>query len=322
MIYITYPSAPDYWLNGTSQRYPGQQFIRIDFTEAPEEDPAAVLAPVHLPEPVSVAVADRSHQWTNKHIAYRVLPKHLPGKSFVLIGRSIAVMSPECCFLAAATHLPFERLVEFGNRLCAKYVYDGTQPYGQRSRNPITAPEMIRAYLDSAPPWCLGRAAAISAARYIQAGSNSPMEDKLAAYLSLSIARGGCGVKQGELNGRITLSEEALRYNGNHICLVDILWESDKTALEYDSSMSHGNEYQRQLDCQRQTMLNQSGYKVVRLTAEDIRDFDRLDNAVMLLRDNLKMKKRTQELQKYSAARKQVWHNLFRTADSFFKTVE
>ena len=315
MIYINSQSAVEYWFNGTRRNFPEQPFNRVDIKK--EYADSDFLDRVNLPEPVNLMIGSANNRTPNDRIRYSVKPAHLPAKSFIKVTDGVCVACPELCFLQAANYLDLAYLVEFGNYLCGCYVYDGHDMYLQRSREPITNVKRIEKFLDSAAN-VRGVKPARRALKYVRDGSGSPMESRILAFFFIRVADGGLGLKPGTANGKVKLSENASRLVNTKYLRVDILWESDKFAFEYDSTMGHENEMQRRYDCNRQSALNQSGYSVMRATRDNFSSFQRIENMADSIRKGIGTEKKDGRLEKYRDKRYKLMCHLFREEHSFF----
>ena len=99
--------------------------------------------------------------------------------------------------------------------------------------------------------------------RYILPHAESPAEINLAIKLFLPMRYGGLGMKGGELNPCIALSEKAQSIVGKSYCRADILFPDSKLDIEYDSRMWHHTQTQHLEDMKRRLALKADGYDIV-----------------------------------------------------------
>ena len=121
--------------------------------------------------------------------------------------------------------------------------------------------------------------------RYVPEGGASPMESIVALLLSLPTSLGGYGLPVPRMNASLSVPQ-TLRHVGHRAHVMpDLLWESSKVFLEYDSDMHHVGADRIASDARRRDALLGMGYSVVTRTRtqyNDVREFDQL--AKMLAR--------------------------------------
>ena len=195
------------------------------------------------------------------------------------------------------------------NDLCAIYVKDETEEYRQRRRDPVTTVESICSFMNKASG-INGLKKARRAIQYVLDRSNSPMESKLAALAVLPLHYGGYGLSKPFLNHFVRLNKEAEEFLGQSQLCCDMVWLAKKVILEYDSNLSHLEIHQHFKDKKRSTALTISGYKVISITAEQLRDFHSVDNMFMQLRHVLNMRTHKDRIDKFAELRWNVVHGL------------
>ena len=250
------------------------------------------------------------------------LPKHIPKNSFVKLGEgmlpedlqdlgiNIYVASPEYCFLAAASELTIPQLVELGCNLCANYAIDSKNAQSQSFRAPISKAAIIKNFISEAEN-NKGLYKARKAAKYICDGSNSPMESRLAVVSILPFFLGGLNMHKPDLNKEIDLSLEGAAVLGRKTCKCDIVWEEQKLIIEYDSNKVHLTAEQHAYDKKKATALMLSGYKVISITYEDIKNVTKIENMLKLIRKELNMKNRKGTIEEYKDIRRKTIMELF-----------
>ena len=303
-IIIVYPTALEFWLEekGFSSSY---EKIFPFSAEISRHNVKKVLEKIRFTKPVHLAVSDNICRKRNQNLTLHRIPHGLPNNSFVRISDEVFVSSPEMCFLSAATDLRFEELVRLGCDLCGIYVLDSYAEYGQRSRSPITTQAEIRAYLNKVQK-VNGLVTARKAVKYVLDRSNSPMESRLATIVNLPFHYGGFRTLPPSLNYNIVLSDEGANFLGKSTCCSDMVWPTVKVATEYDSTLAHLTAKQHHLDKKRQTALALSDYKVITITAEQLRNVKSIEETCLMIRKTLGMPTQTNRLNQYQEKRRET----------------
>ena len=314
---ITYPSALEYWLSEIGIPYCFHFDVasaRVKNSEVIEsttsrKDIIRTTNKLNFSEPVHVAVSGRIKRASTETVVFHRLPDRLPENSFFKIDDNLYIICPELCFVHAAVALPVHKLVLLANELCAIYIKDETEEYGQRKRIPVTNTRAIRSYIEKAVH-IKGIRKARTAIRYALDNSNSPMESRLAVLATLPMFRGGYGLIAPQLNLKITLSKNAAEYLGQATCCCDMGWSRHKVAFEYDSNLTHLDIRQHFKDKKRATALTISGYKVISITAEQIKNFTNVETMFLRVRDMLNMKTREERLDMYMELRRKTVNDI------------
>ena len=305
---IVYPSALEYWLKdeGVPYRFRlpdgGEPLLgRKGLTEI--VDALNFTFPVHLAVPRSM-----SRMGTRK-IQYRSLPKNLPENAFVPIADHVLISSPAMCFLQAANELPFHELVKLACDLCAIYVLDKHDEFGQHSREQIVSVSEISEFLSKVKNMSGGRTAR-TAIQYALDRSNSPVESQLATLAGLPFQYGAYGLILPKMNKEIILSSAGKEYLGRDMCCCDMVWEEQKVVLEYDSDLAHSTLKQIKKDKNRVAALSVSGYRVISVTKEKISDFRSVETLFLGIRSALGMRPYPDRLKRYFEKRWEVVHDI------------
>jgi len=217
IIPVIYTSAAEFWLDGTNRknidsfalgrRCYSQLPATYDFT-AGKLFYKNLCEMINLRQPIFVAAPDAGSRRLGTSFYCKCMPRVLPARAFVHVGNieasklipglkksletqkmqtdnaKVFVAGPEMCFLQAAAVLPLEDLIELGYQLCARYIFDNSFLYAQRSREILTNRQTIVSFLgcvDSFP----GLRKAKRAIRYVRDNSNSPMETRLSMFAFL-----------------------------------------------------------------------------------------------------------------------------------------
>ena len=310
-VRIVYPSALEYWLWDKGVPYRFNAFPENEEVVFGKESLRALIQQMNFSSPVSVGVSRNVNRKKDKEILCRVIPKNLPENSFVEVANGVFVASPAMCLLQAAGELPMHKLVQLANNLCAMYVLDPYEYYGQRRREPVTSVEEITNYLQTVRNVHHVREAE-TAIRYALNRSNSPRETELSTVGFLPWKYGGYGVKTPTLNLDIGLSDTGAEHLGRKTCCCDMVWLEEKVVLEYDSNLTHLSPTQHAKDKRRITALSLSGYQVISVTADDVRSFRSVEELFLRIRKTLGMQTDPARVQKYFDIRWDVVHDIMK----------
>jgi len=210
-----------------------------------------------------------------------------PVGCFVNIGNRFMVSSPEFCFLQLASHLTLIELIVLGYELCGVYSLpvpgDKKVPEkGFYDRKELTSTNRLQAFLDSVPG-AKGHKKAGRALRYLQDGSASPMETKLAMLMALPFKLGGYGFKMPEMNRRIDLTRSDRKYFKKSYYVCDLFWPDEQVAVEYDSDQFHTGSERIADDSNKRNALALAGIQVVSVTRLQLYSVIELESAARAL---------------------------------------
>jgi hypothetical protein len=118
-----------------------------------------------------------------------------------------------------------------------------------------------------------GRRRMRAAAGLIRSGSGSPMETRARLVFGME------GLPEPELNATVYAED------GHFLARVDFLWREERVIVEYEGDQHRTDRRQWQNDIQRLRLLEDLGWKVVRITAADLSDPHRRDQLMSTLRD-------------------------------------
>ena len=145
---------------------------------------------------------------------------------------------------------------------------DNTQP-GLHHRLPLTSAAKIAAAaerLQGLPG--ANRAHALS--RHLVECAASPPEAFLALVLQCPSHLGGYGLPHAQLNVRLTPSPRAQKLSSRSALVPDLLWESQKLVIEFDSDAFHLTSSQIERDASKRLALNADGYRVITVTSRQL----------------------------------------------------
>lgn len=315
IIPIVGASALEFWLSGVSA-FPPNQFsvqnrklvslpeeYRIPYSQEIYRD---ISAKYHLSLPIHVMAEKASGRISNQFLSACKRPKYLPKDSFIKIN-DIYMSSPELCFVQVANKIPLPKLIEVANNLCAAFSLDRNATYGQSSRKPVVTVQDLNDYLCRAAKFS-GIKKARKAIHYATDGSFSPMESKLATLAALPVHQGGYGLPKPVMNCDLLLTNDAAAFLGRKSCKCDLVWESRKVIVEYDSNVSHLSVDQHAYDKRKANALNMSGYNVFYITADNMHSFKSIENVFFNLRKMLGLRPRISIFEKNQSMRREVVH--------------
>ena len=215
---------------------------------------------------------DASQRRRSEKRIIHVCTDSLPEGSFYRLSDDIAVMSPACMFLSAATVLRLPKLIAFGYELCGYYSFDARQKRGFRKRTvPLVTIRQLGDYLEKANQ-CQGRVQATTALQYVVEHSASPMETFDAMAMCLPYRLGGYGLRKFEMNHSIPLTCRAARIAKRQTCYADMCYPAINLDVEHHGKYDHCSPEEMAADRARVNALKEMGYEVVELTAEQVED--------------------------------------------------
>ena len=310
---ITYPSALEFWLDdkgipySVSSRMLPEPITRNDLTKEnhSRKQITEALAYLNFNNPVHVCIPDGIPRYNTAQVIAHRLPAHLPPNSFIHITDDIYISSPELCFLLAAREMTPDELVYLACNLCAIYVKDPYDQYGQRHRDPIASVESIKKYLNKCTR-VRGVQDAKKAIQYALNCSNSPRESQLATVGVLPQSYGGYGIYRPDLNLDLNLSKNGAEFLRRKTICCDMIWKKQRIVLEYDSNLSHMNAPQVYKDKRRSTALSFSNYKTISITDEQLQSFRSIEELFLNVRNALGMRTYMDRMDKYLEKRRDV----------------
>ena len=304
---ITYPTAKEFWLkndiNDSLTPITSRQINHADTTESQLLD---FSSRHHLKLPVHIMVPDASSRHSfGSAIHAHIIPKGIAKMSFIEDEDSIFIVCPELCFLLAAKELTIPELAVFATNLCAMYKINPSEALGQAPRIPITNIEKMKQYLEMSRN-VAGIKNARMAIQYALDNSNSPMESRVAILFILPFYHGGYALLRPVLNYNVTLSADGKKTLGRDFCCCDMVWPEQKVVVEYDSNLVHLNKAQFNYDKRKAAALQLSGYTVINVTHENLKNFRAIEALGYLMRKVLHMWPMTDRLEKYRDKRQRT----------------
>lgn len=312
--FLGYDSALEFWRSVHAEQGPQPSRAQIPSYRAMDRTSTRSLdfeSIGVLGKPVHLIVADSASRTHDKDVVFHIMSAAAPLGSFVKANNTAYVSSPHLLFIQMAHELSLVELVLLGYELCGTYTLDKSDPRGFRNRRPIASVSSLQCFLDRTGS-LHGIKKARRALRYVADMSESPMESIQAMLLFLPRSIGGMGIDLAELNGRIRVDASVRPFAKGKTYRCDLLWRSQRIAMEYESNSFHTDSRSVARDSKRRTDLIAAGYTVVTMTTDqlfDAREFESIAN--LLIR---RMGKRVRK-QPYNALtrRHQLRKELFAT---------
>ena len=308
-IFLYGISALSWWLSapatpGEGNRV-GQNALRNCKPDAATIQYLAHCCP-QIPRPYHVTVSARMKRCPDEVAPHRSQFK-LVGRPFCRVASGIYAPCPELCFVQVANNLDLHELVKVGNALCGTFFIDPKARNGLGKRRPLTSVRRIGAFIGR-NPGILGAKPARRALGLMVDGAASPPEVFLAMALGLPYRFGGYQLPGIAANRRIKPSSKARAIAHRNTLVPDILCESSRLDIEYDSNTEHASAAQLTRDAQKRLALEADGYKVITVTARQIGSQGEMRKIAEQSRRRMGTRLRPQ-----SAAFRQQQRALFRT---------
>ena len=221
----------------------------------------AIETPVHL------LTQDERARSRSSIIRCHVSPRAIPQRALARIGDGAYIVAPHYLFEQLAPSLSLIELVCLGFELCGDYRLASNTERSFRQRAALGTPGLFRQLLERGP-WTRGGEKALRALRFVCAQSASPMETVAAIPLALPCAYGGYGLPKPQMNYRISLSRNAQATSGRSYLVADICWPEFGICAEYQSTQFHTGADRIDADARRQTALEECGFSVFEITAQ------------------------------------------------------
>ena len=250
-------------------------------TASSRQDSLAYLAD-HPGEHV-LTVGRQAYSRTGLSFSHRIVS--LPAHSCVQMNarhhaKPLFVCTPEFCFLQMAQQLSIEELISLGFELCGTYAIqeEGTA----YNALPLSSPKKLGKFL-SRVDGIKGIAVARRAAKYVIAGSASPLETALAMFLTLPYSLGGYGLPRPQLNHRIDIPASLTDFVHSRFFVCDLFWPDAFLAIEYDSNLAHAGVNKTVRDLMRRSILTALGISVLSVTWPQVKDRKALEQLAHLV---------------------------------------
>ena len=272
-IFLSSQTACKYWIHHDLHRTVKTRCVPTAFDKQNSIallDARRFVAGIGDDEPLHISVRGQNNKHPINYVAMHQRVVDYPVWSFRKISRDVFVACPELCFLEAAQLLSRNALILYGMELCGTYARMGITESPRYKRPSLTSAGKIAAYLDKSKG-VHGVREARAALKYVMDGSASPRESVLAVMMSLPTKFGGFGLPKPELNYGIEVDLPSKVNFGKRLALHgDIVWRDANLVVEYDGAQ-HGMEDNHVVDKQRDHLLLDAGFEVVRFTDKSLR---------------------------------------------------
>lgn len=268
-------------------------------------------APYDIEKPIHLLIANEKARSRCGAARCHVSPRNLPKRALSKLDDETYVAAPQFLIEQMAPSLSLVELICLGFELCGDYRLTNGAGRGFRQREALGTPETFQQLLDRGP-WARGGKKAQLALRFVCAHSASPMETIAAIPLTLPCAYGGYGLPKPQMNYRINLSKNGRATSGKSYVVADICWPEHKICAEYQSTQFHTGAERINADAHRQTALEERGYSVFEITAQQALSEHGMDGIARAIAKKMGRKFRPQAswAHKQQAMRKDLltWH--------------
>lgn len=237
-------------------------------------------APSHITEivsqPMHLLIGGEGSRSRSRLARCHVAPRKPPRQALLKISDNLYASAPHFMLEQLAPSLSLTQLICLGAEICGEYRLAGGTDRSFRKRPSFGTPEAFAKALDQGP-WTRGGEKISQALRHTCAASASPMETIAAVPLYLPCAYGGYGLPKPKMNHRISISRNARMTSGKSYLIADICWPEFKICAEYQSTMFHTGADRIDADARRQTALEECGYSVFEITAQQALSIQGMD---------------------------------------------
>ena len=314
---ITFPSALFFWLSykNSYELVPQNNSFPDLYLPFNKDSFLSAIQDYDIPFPIHIMVPKSSQRSQGKLFVCHLMPRSLPDGSFINLSGTVQIISPELCFVLAANYLSIPQLAVLACDLCGIYVPDDDSEFGQVNRYPVTTVNKIETYIKKAKK-IQGIKKARKAIAFALDRSNSPMESKLSVAAILSYLYGGYSLEHPVLNYYVDLSDRtAEMLHCNQLCC-DIVWPDKKVIVEYDSDLVHLSKQRFYKDKNRTMALNASGYTVLNVTYDSLRNTSSVDSLFMLITKSIGKRIRPDYYEATQVQRRNLIKDFFLTPGS------
>ncbi len=228
-----------------------------------------------------------------------------PEGSYLPIGPTMRMSTPEFFFLRKSNQLSFVDAVSMGNELCGKFRTSCTQYSLEDGYDFLTKPRTsttrIRKYLRGArgSKECK-RAKRVL--RHVVDECSSPMGNYLYLLLCLPRSHGGYGISHAVLSGAFEEGTQLMPSSSGPYLAYDLCWPDSRVAVQYTGS---GKPTARAMEA-----LNTCGMQTICVTDEDAEDPERFDRIARKVAQKLGVAVPDPNDKRWLAARKNLRRRL------------
>ncbi len=211
-------------------------------------------------DPLHVLVPRSRKANKSRGVVAHSMVKDPPEGSLLRCGKSLYVSSPELTLVQMASDLSFFECLLLAYEFCGCYSLRPDLESGLLMRHPLTSVEALSSFLGKAQG-LTGASALKRLLPFVADGSGSPRESAAVLIFCLPKRYGGFGLPLPKMNLNVDLGAGASLLWGKENAF-DLVWEKAKVVLEYDGSLGHSSDLQRDRDQRRREALAASGYAV------------------------------------------------------------
>ena len=245
-----------------------------------------------------ILVLDSRKRRRSNSVVAHVWSGPIPNDSFYLRGSNVYIESPEFVFLHAATILDLPELIALGDELCGLYSFDARERRGFRRRErPLLRKARLEQYLKQATG-CPGYNKARMALRHVIELSASPMETFDEMTMCLPYKLGGYSMFKPTMNEEVKLTPRAARIARRNKVYLDMGYGAKNLDLEHHGKYDHSTEEEIDSDRARVNALEDMGFEVIELTADQVGDPVAYEYIVQRIAKILGKRLRTEKLGK------------------------
>ncbi len=276
---------------------------------APADGPVPLFGPV-----LDVLCDKAAHRSRVAGVRSHVWGRALPPSAVVPIQDGLFSSSAPLCYLQLASSYEVPELALLGCELMGSYAPCDFAPFGLMPREPLMTLASLRRFLDACES-VSGLARARETLGYLLVRAASPMESRVALYLTLPRRLGGYGFPKPELNLRFDVDGRAHMVTDKRFYRGDLCWRDAGIALEYDSDAAHTGSDRIAADTKRRNDLAYLGITVLGITRQQAFDFGEFDRVARTLARLLGLSMR--ERRADQAQRRFLLHQRLFGRDSF-----
>lgn len=219
------------------------------------------LIPFDDRNPIHVLVDSPKTRVSTKRVVSHVWSGRVPPGSLYHLAPGVLVASPGFCYLLAAGTSSKARALSVGMECLGLYGRRrGTR--GFSDRKPLLSWSELASYLEGAKG-CYGVRNATRLLPRVLGNSRSPMETCVVLALTLPVREGGYGLPRPELNVTVSFPPECRLLAQRPYYEVDVCWERQRVALEYNSYADHLSRSSLDGDAMKANSLRSCGWKVL-----------------------------------------------------------
>lgn len=259
-----------------------------------------------LTQPVHVLVFDQDER-RQKLARCHVAPESVTESPLYRVANGIFLPSPELALIQASRGKRIEEVASLGTSLCSTFCL-AEDSSTLLARTPLTFPADIAKVSDRHRdvPGC---AHVRSAVHWMLAKAASPRECALGLVLHLPPRFGGYGLPQPSLNEPVNLAEADKRLADRSYYVADLLWQTQRVIVEYDSDAFHLTSASHHHDSVRRAALEDGGYRVFSITRNHLASIDEMNRAATVIARALKHPLRFR-VQGFEQRQLQLWKTL------------